>query len=399
MTQAFIATCARGLEPVLADELRSLGVLGVDPDAQAVHFEGSIEDAYRVCLWSRIASRVLLPLDTVYAKTVRAFYAELRRIRWTDHLRLDKTFAVHFVGTDETFRNSYFGGLKVKDAIVDSMRDHAGERPNVDTDDPDLRIHVHLSKHRATVSIDLSGEPLHLRGRNRDGGGAPLKENLAAGILRFAGWHDLAAAGAPLCDPMCGSGTLLVEAVDVLRDRAPGLGRKRWGFKGWAGHDDALWRGLVAEAKERVRPTGKVSVFGYDRDPQQIERALANLAKAGSADDVWIDKVDVKRFRPPDDRVGVVVTNPPYGERMGKGEVERTWSTLGNVLRRRFLGWDAWLVAGVPAAAKRLGLRPAQRIPLFNGPLEGRLLHVPIAATPVARDSDEPDDDPEDEDA
>jgi len=359
---------------------------------RVVRFAGTLADGYRACLWSRVASRILLPVDTVYAGSVRALYAELRKIRWLEHLGPHRTLAVHFVGTDERIRNSHFGALKVKDAIVDTIRQFAGDRPSIDTEAPDVRIHAWLHRKRVTVSLDLSGDPLHLRGLNRDGGPAPLKETLAAGILRYAGWHRHGPAGAPLVDPLCGSGTFLLEAADVLADRAPGLARPRWGFQGWKGHEPEAWEGLLAEARERVRPLPRGRLFGFDDDPDQVERARANLATIGAADAVPIERRALRDQEPPVPGRealphGLVVTNPPYGERLGDEEAVRAlWSELGDVLRRRFLGWTAWLLAGNPQLPKALGLRPKRRIELYNGPIEARLLHVPISDRPVARD-------------
>ncbi|MCB9761522.1 MAG: hypothetical protein H6739_16885 [Alphaproteobacteria bacterium] len=382
MPRSFTATCAPGLEEALAAELHGLGLAQVRPGRRAVTFAGPLADGYRACLWSRVASRVLLPLAQVYAADARSLYAEVRRGPWLDHLGPDSTLAVHFVGTSPAIRSSHFGALKVKDAIVDVLRERTGRRPSVDLDNPDVRVHVFLHRTRATVSIDLSGDPLHLRGLGRDGGPAPLKETLAAGILRYAGWPR---AGA-LVDPMCGSGTFLLEAAGMLADRAPGLTRPRWGFTGWRGHDPRLWRSLVQEAEARVRPLPEARLFGADADPEQVRRAVRNLAAAG-VDTARVQRRDLADAGPPTPEPGLIVTNPPYGERLGDdAAVQEVWRTLGDVLRRRFLGWTAFVLAGSREGAKALGLRPASRRPLFNGPLEARLLELPISARPVARD-------------
>ena len=385
MTHRYVATVSRGLEGVLADELGALGLRAVRPEVGIVRFEGTLLDGYRACLGSRIASRIVLGIGSVPARDGDALYVGARGLPWADHVRPDRTIAVRFLGTSPTIRHPHFGALKVKDAICDALRARTGARPSIDRDDPDVGIHAHLRDDRVDLAVDLSGPPLHLRGRDRDGGPAPLRETLAAAMLRLAGWHVHGPAGAPLLDPMCGSGTILLEAADILLDRAPGLGRTRWGFEGWAGHDPIVWRRVLTEARDRVRaPTG-VRIFGADRDPSQVRRAAENVGRAGLEDAIAIRRAQLEDARPPRAARevlprGLVVTNPPYGVRLGEtAEAEGTWRTLGDVLRQRFLGWDAWLLAGDPQLAKSLGLRPRARIPVFNGPLEGRVLHVPIA--------------------
>jgi 23S rRNA (guanine2445-N2)-methyltransferase / 23S rRNA (guanine2069-N7)-methyltransferase len=388
----FSATCAPGLEAALADELTSLGLEQVAPERQAVAFEGGLEAGYRACLWSRVASRVLLTLGTAYANSARTLYAETRRIDWSQHLGPQQTLAVDFVGGNEAIRNSRFGALKVKDAIVDRLRDaHGGERPSIDVQSPDVRVHVYLKHQRAKIALDLSGDPLHLRGHHRDGGPAPLRENLAAGLLRYARWHELGPEGCPLVDPMCGSGTFLMEAAEVLRDRAPGLGRQRWGFTGWLGHRAPVWQTLLDEARERDRPTASVQIFGSDIDRAQVRRSHQNMARAGLTEDVALATRSLADFRAPESRAhvprGLLVTNPPYGERLGaEDEVVQLHALLGDVLRRRCLGWTGWVLAGSPQLAKRFGLKPARKFEVRNGALHARFCEIPIRDAAVARD-------------
>ncbi|TNE84745.1 MAG: hypothetical protein EP330_28425 [Deltaproteobacteria bacterium] len=389
----FTATCAPGLEEALRDELVALGLHKVEAGRQAVRFDGVLADGYRACLWSRIASRVLLHLATAYANSAKTLYAEVRRIDWSEHLGPTQTLAVEFVGGNDAIRNSRFGALKVKDAIVDRLRDaHEGERPSIDVNEPDVRVHVYLKHNRAQVSLDLSGDPLHLRGHHRDGGPAPLRENLAAGLLRYARWHELGPQGCPLVDPMCGSGTFLMEAADVLRDRAPGLSRERWGFTGWLGHEASTWQSLIDEARERDTPTAKVQVFGFDQDRTQIRRAHQNLARAGLSNDVSLQTRELADFEAPEGREvvprGLLVTNPPYGERLGEeDEVVQLHGLLGDVLRRRCTGWTGWVLAGSPQLAKRIGLKPKRKIEVRNGALEARFCEIPIRDQAVARDT------------
>jgi 23S rRNA (guanine2445-N2)-methyltransferase / 23S rRNA (guanine2069-N7)-methyltransferase len=386
----FTATCARGLEEALVDELTDLKLKGIEMGRGAVTFEGEIADGYRACLWSRIASRVLLLLGKAYCDSAKTLYAEARRIDWTEHLDARRTLAVEFVGLNDAIQNSQYGALVVKDAIVDRLRDNNGARPDIDIEAPDVRIHVYLKEKRARISLDLSGPPLHIRGHNRDGGAAPIRESLAAGLLRYARWHELGPAGTPMVDPMCGSGTFLIEAADVVRDRAPGLARERWGFTGWLQHDAAAWAKLMSEAKRRVRPLPEGQLFGYDRNEQQVDRARKNARRAG-AEAIAFAVGELKDLEAPPGRDevprGLLVTNPPYGERLGdEQEVVQTHKLLGDVLRRRFPGWTGWVIAGSPALARRFGLKPASKRNVFNGPLDARWCEIPIRDSKVARD-------------
>lgn len=393
----FTATCAPGLEDALLDELVSLGLHDLERGRQAVTFSGELADGYRACLWSRIASRVLLVISRAYANSAKTLYAETRRVDWSEHLGPQQTLAVTFVGGNEEIHNSKFGALKVKDAIVDRMRDDLGERPSIDVEAPDVRVHVFLHKNRAQLSIDLSGDPLHLRGHHRDGGPAPLRENLAAGLLRYARWHELGPQGCPLVDPLCGSGTFLIEAAEILRDRAPGLSRGRWGFTKWRGHDVAAWRRLVAEARQRDKRTTNVQIFGFDADHAQISRAHENLRRAGVSDDVTVRRRALEDFEAPPGRDvlprGLFVTNPPYGERLGdEDEVIALHGLIGDVLRRRCTGWTGFVLAGSPKLARRFGLKPKKKFEVRNGALEARWCEIPIRDTRVARDqAEQPD--------
>jgi 23S rRNA (guanine2445-N2)-methyltransferase / 23S rRNA (guanine2069-N7)-methyltransferase len=388
----FTATVARGLEGALTDELRELGLADLSAEAGAVHFTGSLEAGYRACLWSRIAARVLLDLAEVPAHHADALYEGACKVRWSEHLGAKESLSVVCVGGNDAIRHRHFGAVRVKDAICDTLRSTTGGRPTIDADHPDVMVHVHVRGDVAHLAIDLSGPPLHLRGRDRDGGPAPLRETLAAGILRLSGWPTLAREGALLVDPMAGSGTIVIEAADLVRQRAPGLRRTQWGFTAWRGHDAKLWRDLQHEARDKLLPAGGLRVFASDRDADQVQRLEANLAKADMAGEVRVRRAELSTVYPAGPGRtelphGLLVTNPPYGVRLGEAsEVDATWKLLGDVLRRRFLGWEGWILAGEAPLAKKLGLRPRQRIPLFQGPLEGRLLAVPIADAPVARD-------------
>ncbi|MCE5191341.1 MAG: THUMP domain-containing protein, partial [Actinomycetia bacterium] len=249
-THTFIATCATGIEPLLAGELRALGASDVRESRSAVSFSGTLETAYRACLWSRLASRILLTVATFPAMTAEDLYTGVAAVEWERHLSAETTIAVDAVGRTPGITHSGFAALKVKDAVVDQLRERTGERPSVDLEAPDVRLNLRLHKGAGSLSIDLSGEPLHRRGYRAPGeqAEAPLKENLAAALLVRAGWPAIARAGGSLFDPMCGSGTLVIEGALMAADRAPGLLRQRWGFDGWLGHDADVWHAVLDEA-------------------------------------------------------------------------------------------------------------------------------------------------------
>jgi len=382
----YFATAPRGTENALADELRELNLPEVDERLGGVAFGARLEDAYRACLWSRVASRVLLPLATFDAADAGALYAGVRAIDWTAHLGPERTLAVDVAGAHSPAGPPHFIALKTKDAIVDRVRDAEGARPDVDTARPDLRVNVHLAGAAVTVSLDLAGRGLHHRGIGRAGGQAPLKENLAAALLRIAGW-PAKSAGAALFDPFCGAGTLLVEAAWMALDVAPGLARPRIGAEGWRGHDARLWKRLQAEARDRrVRGGGRaLRLAGSDASPGAVDAARGNLERAGVAGRVRLERRELRDAAPPWPDAGIVVTNPPYGARLGEArEHGPLYELLGDVLKRRFPGWTAWVLCGEPALAKRIGLKPASRHVLFNGPIECRLIEIPISEAPVA---------------
>lgn len=365
----FFATCAKALEPLVAAELRALGAGDVAETRAGVSFSGTLETAYRACLWSRIASRILLPLATIEASDPDALYEGVRTIRWTEQ-----------VGPDDTIAVDANHALKVKDAIVDQIRDETGRRPSVDTESPDLRINVYEHAGRATISIDLSGDSLHRRGWRPVGVDAPLKENLAAAILVLADWPAQAAAGAPLVDPMCGSGTLPIEAALAAAEEAPGLQRQRFGFHGWRGHDAPLWKRMTDEARARKKPIAS-KLYGFDQDARAVHIARDNARRAGVGDAIDFRVVKLADAAPPTETPGVVVMNPPYGERLGETlALGALYEQIGSILRHRFTGWHAYVLTSNPDLQKKIGLRTAKKHVLFNGPLECRLLDLPIAA-------------------
>jgi 23S rRNA (guanine2445-N2)-methyltransferase / 23S rRNA (guanine2069-N7)-methyltransferase len=394
MRHQLFATTAKGIESLLAEELHTLGAADVAPARAGVSFSGSLEVAYRACLWSRVANRILLPLASFRAETPDEIYAGVRSIAWGDHLRPDDTLAVDAATSESRLTHSHYLALKTKDAIADHFRERSGRRPSVDVHDPDVRVNVYLHRNLAVVSIDLSGDSLHRRAYRARGAPAPLKETLAAAALLLAEWPQMARAGAPLLDPMCGSGTLPIEAALIAADVAPGLRRPRFGFARWGGHRPELWRRLLAEAKEREihEPRRLPEIRGYDAHAGAVRNALANIERAGMRGRVHVEKLPLAACEPPrrNDGGGLFIVNPPYGERLGDvRQLAPLYAELGDVLRRRFTGWTGYVLTGSPQLAKHIGLRAARRFILYNGAIECRLLKFPISATPV-RDASGP---------
>ena len=375
----YFATCPKGMEYLLRDELVAIGASDVREALAGVHFSGTLETAYKACLWSRLASRILLPLAEFDAADDDALYRGVQAIDWSQHLAAHATFAVDAGTALSKLTHSQFIGLRTKDAVVDQFRQRDGSRPGIDTDEPDIRINVRVRRDRATLSLDLAGSPLHRRGWREEQGEAPLKENLAAAMLLRARWPEVYAAGGALLDPMCGSGTLLIEGALMAADVAPGLHREYFGFLGWQQHDIALWRGLLDEAKQRAETglRGLRSVFfGSDADPRMVQTAKRNAQEAGVAGFFTLDKQDVTHAAPPPGiDYGLVITNPPYGERLGdRAEMPKLYRAVGDTLRNRFSGWRAAVLAGDVELGRAMQLHADKRYALYNGALETVLL-------------------------
>lgn len=376
--QTFFAPCAKGLEYLLVDELKALGAEQVAEALAGVHFSGPMEIGYRACLWSRLASRVLLRLSQFEAMDEEALYAGLQAIDWSTHLGENGTLAVDANLHASHLTHERYAAQKVKDAIVDQFRDRFGERPSVDLVRPDVRINLSLRRNIASVFIDLSGEAMHRRGWRTAQVTAPLKETLACAVLLRGGWAEISARGGALVDPMCGSGTLLIEAAWMSADVAPGLARAYFGFLGWRGHDADLWNTLVAEAGERSR-VGRAALtarfFGHDHDPAAIAASEENIARAGLSGVISVDIRDVAKVEAPEGFTsGLVVCNPPYDERLAADA--SLYRALGATLKRSFAGWQAAILSGDAELSRALGLRPEKRYALRNGALECELLRI-----------------------
>jgi 23S rRNA (guanine2445-N2)-methyltransferase / 23S rRNA (guanine2069-N7)-methyltransferase len=384
MTQ-FRASSPRGLGELLARELGALGATDVREQSTSVSFCGTLETAYRACLWSRTANRVFLELAQFQAPDADAFYAAARQIDWTMHIAPGATLACDFTGQHPTLAHTHFAALKLKDAICDELRARAGYRPDVATERPSVRVHAHAHGTAITVALDLAGESLHRRGYRGEAGEAPLKENLAAGILLRSGWSQLAADGAEFLDPMCGSGTLVIEAAMIAADMAPGLNREYFGFLGWRQHDRDLWARLHVEASSRSRAhePARLVIRGQDKDAGAVRNARANARHAGVAELVQIahatlaDAAPMQRSGP--SAAGLLCTNPPYGIRLEDRAAARSvHRELGVILRERFLGWQAAVLSGEPQLGLELGIRAHRTHVIWNGAIECRLLRLKV---------------------
>lgn len=389
----FFATAPKGLEGLLADEIRALGAVHAHERRAGCTFPGDLALAYRVCLWSRVASRVLFPLVRFPAADPDELYEGVRSIPWGDHLDPEGTLAVDVATRGSSSVHTHYAALRVKDAVVDQFRERLGVRPSVDVHRPSLRLNVLLDREEATLSVDLSGESLHRRAYRREGEQveAPMKENLAAAVLLRSGWPDIAAAGGALFDPMCGSGTLLIEGAMMAGDVAPGLLRGYFGFLGWKHHDRAAWEAEHDHAEER-RAAGRAGlrpVTGYDVDRRALRLAAESAGRAGLREVVRLERRDVAAAVPPRfaDELpspcpGLVVANPPYGTRLGEAVALRgLYRTLGSRLNEEFCGWRLGLLTGDPELSWATGLRARRTYSLYNGALPVKLYTFELGET------------------
>lgn len=374
----WLATCPKGLELLLAEELQAIGAEGVKETVAAVHFQGSMEVAYRACLWSRLANRILMPLHSFMLNEADDLYQECNDISWESHFSAAQSIAIDFIGTSRLIDNTMYGSQRVKDAIVDRIRRIEGERPNVDTKNPDIRIQVRQHKGRVTVSLDISGESLHRRGYRTGQGTAPIKENLAVALLLRANWPAMAAEGGALLDPMCGSGTLIIEGAMMAADIAPGMLREHYGFDQWMQHDAELWQSLIDEAHQR-KATGlenlELDIRGYDANPRVLEYTTQNIENAGLDGHIRLAHKPIDQFGKPTAERGLLLTNPPYGERLGEvDELIPLYQKLGTVLQKNFQGWRAAIFTGNVDLGRETDLSPTKQYSLFNGTIPCKLL-------------------------
>ena len=377
----WFASCPKGLEGLLAHELSTLGAESTRETVAGVYFDGALATGYRACLWSRLANRILMPLGRYEVADADALYAQLRTIKWADYFSVEKSFAIDFSGQNQEIRNTQFGAQRSKDAIVDWFKDTTGERPSVQKRDPDIRINIRLVKSRVIVALDFSGGSLHRRGYRLQSGEAPLKENLAAAILLRADWPAMAARGGALIDPMCGSATLLLEAAMMSADIAPGLARERFGFEAWKGHNKTQWAAIVQDAAgraQRGRAAQLPEIRGYDADPVVIRRAQENIARIGLEKVVRVSCKPLAQLQKPSHiplPQGLIICNPPYGERLGeKDSLRYLYRQLGEIMLREFEGWQGAVFTADVELGKATGLRSYKRYALYNGALPSSLL-------------------------
>lgn len=357
-----------GLESVLAEELHQLGAEKVAAGTRIVHCEGELELLYRINYECRTALRVLVPIDTFRATHERRLYTKILQIDWTQYLDLHQTFAIDAVTNSRHFRHSKYVALKCKDAIADQFRDRFGKRPSVNTQRPDLRINVHISNDMCTVSLDSSGESLHKRNYRVDSVEAPLNEVLAAGMIMLSGWTG----ERPFIDPMCGSGTLLIEAAMLAARIPPQRQRRDFGFRHWPNFDKALWQKVKQRAQEGIQPI-TVPILGYDRDFKAVKISHQNILGAQLSGKVDVERKQFERLAAPPPP-GLMMMNPPYDERLQIADIQAFYKSIGDQLKQEYAGYEAWIISSNITALKSIGLRASRRITLFNGPLECKFM-------------------------
>jgi len=375
VTEQYFAPCPRGLEAELADELGALGADSVVPTEGGVAFQGALELAYRANLESRLASRVLWRVGGGAYRNERQVFELASALDWPRWFRADRTLRVDVAATRSPLPSLEFATLKIKDAVCDRHRAVAGKRPSVSKENPDVRVHAYLTADQATFYLDTSGEPLFKRGYRREAAEAPLRENLAAGLLRLAGWQP----GTPLLDPLCGSGTIAIEAALMALDIAPGL-KRTFGFQKLAWYDGPTWQRIKQAAQRRIKPVAPSAIYASDSDGAAIQRCGINLAAAGVAGAVVLERADALSRTAPEP-AGTIVTNPPYGVRLAESSpLAELYPRLGDALKQRFAGWTAYILSGDTRLPKLIGLKASRRTPLFNGAIECRLYEYRLVA-------------------
>jgi putative N6-adenine-specific DNA methylase len=372
----YFATCARGLETVLAGELRALGAADIEPGRGGVHFAGDQILLYRANLWLRTAIRVLQPILDAPVTSPEELYDAVQTVDWSRYLTPEHTLAVDCNVRDSHITHSKYAALKTKDAICDQFVARYGRRPSVDVDEPMVGLNLHIYRDQAVLSLDSSGESLHKRGYRPILTRAPLNEALAAALILLTGGKGEAA----FADPLCGSGTLPIEASWIALRRPPGLTRRRFGFQGWMDFDIQLWTELRDEARRDVRKRLEAPIVGSDNRHDAIAFAVGNARAAGVGHLLRFEVKDVRDFRPPSGPPGIIICNPPYGDRIGEEKaLKGLYQTLGEVFQQHCAGWTAYVFTGNAALARQIGLEPAEQVPLFNGKIPCRLLRFNLS--------------------
>ncbi|WP_319422563.1 THUMP domain-containing class I SAM-dependent RNA methyltransferase [Pleurocapsa sp. FMAR1] len=369
MLNDYFATTSRGLEEVAAQELIRIGAKNVRTDFTGVHFQGDRELLYRANLWTRTTFRILMPIARIKSFDGDELYRNVQKLDWEEYLDPNMTIAVTCTGKSKNLNHTHFTALQIKNAIVDLQKSRRGKRSSVDTENPDLIINAHIDQKHCILSLDSSGSSLHRRGYRPAMGDAPMKETLAAALLEMAEWTpDL-----PFLDPMCGSGTLPIEATLKALDIAPGLYRD-FSFQTWLDYDHDLWQSLLKQASDRQKNSIDIPIIGSDRDLKIIRQAFANAESSGLEDYVKFARQEVSTIEAPADR-GVLICNPPYGVRLGnEAELGELYKLLGDIFKQRFRGWTAYILTGSMKLSRQVGLRTSKRIKLYNGAIPCTLL-------------------------
>ncbi|MGF2033900.1 MAG: THUMP domain-containing class I SAM-dependent RNA methyltransferase [Nostoc sp. CmiVER01] len=366
----YFATVARGLESLAAQELEQLGAHSVEPGFCGVAFEGDRTLLYRVNLWARLPFRILVNIHEFPCLDTKDLYCGVQSIDWQNYLTPDMTLAVNVTGKNDRLNHSHFTSLQVKNAIVDQQKENLGERSNVELHNPDVRVNVHIERDSCTVKLDSSGNSLHRRGYRPAVGAAPLKESLAAALIQLSGWQP----DQMFYDPLCGSGTLPLEASLKALNIAPGLFRESFGFENWLDFDLSLLEKLLQEAKDSQLDTLPAPIWGSDRDENIIEQAINNAQNCGVDNHVWFSQMELADVVAPADS-GILFCNPPYGERLGRdSDLGAFYKLLGDVLKQRFKGWTAFVLSGNKELSQSIGLKSSQRIAVYNGTLPCQLM-------------------------
>ena len=372
---AFFATCARGLEPILADELSALQASGVSTGRGGVHFQGDKTLLYRANLELRTAIRVLLPIMHSQVASTDELYQAVQEIDWTRYLTPDHTLAVDCNVRDSHITHSQYAARRVKDAICDQFVEKCGSRPSVNVERPMLGLNLHVYQDEAVLSLDSSGDSLHKRGYRPIQTRAPLNEALAAALVLLTGYHGDVA----FVDPMCGSGTLCIEAAWIALARPPGLTRRHFGFMGWMDFDVALWTELRDQARRQVRARLEQPIVGSDLHPGAVAMAGNNARAAGIGHVLSFTHRDLRDCRPPDGPPGILLTNPPYGERLGEEkELRPLYAELGEMCGKHYRGWRVFIFSGNASLARNLGVSVRSSVPLFNGKIPCKLLDLDV---------------------
>ncbi len=355
-----------GLEGVLADELKSIGATDIEQGVRAVTFSGDLELLYKANLQLRTALKILAPIETFTAKNESQLYANIKKINWREHFNLERTFAIESTVNSSIFTHSNYVALKSKDAIVDQFRDYFGRRPSIDKDEPDFLINIRCSEDTFTVSLDSSGDSLHKRGYRVGEVRAPINEVLAAGMIYLSGWDKKT----DFVDPMCGSGTIAIEAGLMARNMPPGIYRERFTFQKWKSYDAKLWEKVVSEAKENILPTSE-EPFIYANDiSREVTRATKyNILQADLEKDILLSCSDFREYIPPSPP-GLLMMNPPYGERLNPEDFDTLYGEIGDTFKQHYAGYNCWLITSNLDALKTVGLKTSRRIQLYNGKLE-----------------------------